>query len=45
MLSEEHESELKKKKKQKVDPEKELKKIVDDQIRQKSLEKIKRRNW
>ena len=45
MLSEEQESEFKKKKKQKVDPEKELKKIVDDQIRQKSLEKIKRRNW
>jgi hypothetical protein len=36
---------LRKKKKQKVDLEKELKKIVDDQIRQKSLEKIKRRNW
>jgi hypothetical protein len=35
---------LRNKKKQKMDLEKELKKI-DDQIRQKSLEKIKRRNW
>lgn len=45
MLSEEQASEFKKKKKQKMDPEKELKKRVDDQIRQKSLEEIKRRNW